>query len=334
MEITELQKDLAATFRWTARLNMHEGVANHFSACVPGSSTDFYVNKAGLHFSQIKASDIILVTKDNIEELKKKPDLVDPTAINIHGAIHQKVPHARCIFHVHSKYATALSTLKDPIMKPIDQNTMIFFNRVSVFNEFGGLGVEDESIKMANALGNKQHLLLANHGIITTGETIAEGFNYLYYFEKAAETYLTALSTNKELNIVSDEIAEKTAQETADYPINLAQLHLDQIKKILDDNKATNITTIDLKDKSSIADYMVVASGTSSRHIQAVSEILLQQLKQSGLKHCTIEGKESDDWKLIDAIEVVVHIFHPEKRSLYNLEKMWENVLPKQNINA
>ena len=234
MEITELQKDLAATFRWTARLNMHEGVANHFSACVPGSSTDFYVNKAGLHFSQIKASDIILVTKDNIEELKKKPDLVDPTAINIHGAIHQKVPHARCIFHVHSKYATALSTLKDPIMKPIDQNTMIFFNRVSFFNEFGGLGFEDESIKMANALGNKQHLLLANHGIITTGETIAEGFNYLYYFEKAAETYLTALSTNKELNIVSDEIAEKTAQETADYPINLAQLHLDQIKKILD----------------------------------------------------------------------------------------------------
>jgi len=234
MEITELQKDLAATFRWTARLNMHEGVANHFSACVPGSSTDFYVNKAGLHFSQIKASDIILVTKDNIEELKKKPDLVDPTAINIHGAIHQKVPHARCIFHVHSKYATALSTLRDPMMKPIDQNTMIFFNRVSVFNEFGGLGFEDESIKMANALGNKQHLLLANHGIITTGETIAEGFNYLYYFEKAAETYLTALSTNKELNIVSDEIAEKTAQETADYPINLAQLHLDQIKKILD----------------------------------------------------------------------------------------------------
>ena len=234
MEITELQIDLAATFRWTARLNMHEGVANHFSACVPGSSSDFYVNKAGLHFSQIKASDIILVTKDNIEELKKKPDLVDPTAINIHGAIHQKVPHARCIFHVHSKYATALSTLKDPVMKPIDQNTMIFFNRVSVFNEFGGLGFEDESIKMANALGNKQHLLLANHGIITTGETVAEGFNYLYYFEKAAETYLTALSTKKDLNIVSDEIAEKTAQETADYPINLAQLHLDQIKKILD----------------------------------------------------------------------------------------------------
>ena len=234
MEITELQKDLAATFRWTARLNMHEGVANHFSACVPGSSTDFYVNKAGVHFSQIKASDLILVTKENISDLKNKPELIAPTAIYIHGTIHQKVPHAKCIFHVHSKYATALSTLKNPTLPPIDQNTMIFFNRVSVFNEFGGLGFEDESIKMATALGNKQHMLLANHGIITTGETIAEGFNYLYYFEKAAETYLTALSTSQELNIVSDEGAEKTAQETANYPIDLAKMHLDQIKLILD----------------------------------------------------------------------------------------------------
>ena len=234
MEITELQKDLAATFRWTARLNMHEGVANHFSACVPGSSTDFYVNKAGVHFSQIKASDLILVTKENISDLKNKPELIDPTAINIHGTIHQKIPHAKSIFHVHSKYATALSTLKNPTLPPIDQNTMIFYNRVSIFNEFGGLGFEDESIKMATALGNKQHMLLANHGIITTGETIAEGFNYLYYFEKAAETYLTALSTNQELNIASDKVAEKTAQETANYPIDLAKMHLDQIKLILD----------------------------------------------------------------------------------------------------
>ena len=233
MEITELQKNLAATFRWTARLNMHEGVANHFSACVPGSS-DFYVNKAGIHFSQIKVSDLILVTKKNIESLRNKPEIVDPTALNIHGTIHEKVPHARCIFHVHSKYATALSTLKDPSLKPIDQNTMIFYNRVSIFKDFGGLGFEEESLKMANALGNKQHMLLANHGIITTGETVADGFNSLYYFEKAAETYLTALSTNMELNIVSHEVAEKTAQETADYPINSAKLFLNQIRLILD----------------------------------------------------------------------------------------------------
>ncbi len=234
MKITELQKDLAATFRWTARLNMNEGVANHFSACVPGSSNDFYVNKAGIHFSQIKASDLILVTKKNIEELRNKPEIVDSTAINIHGTIHKKVPHAKCIFHVHSKYSTALSALKNATLPPIDQNTMRFFNRVSIYNEFGGMGFEDESTKMANALGNKQHMLLANHGVITTGETVSEGFDALYYFEKSAETYLTALSTNQKLNIVSDEIAEKTAQEWANYPSDMARAHLDQIRLILD----------------------------------------------------------------------------------------------------
>ena len=234
MEITDLQKDLAATFRWAARLNMNEAVANHFSACIPGSNTDFYVNRSGIHFSQMKASDLILVTKDNIDDLKKKPEVVDSTAINIHGTIHKKVPHARCIFHVHSKYSTALSALKNPVLQPIDQNTMRFYNRVSIFNDFGGLGFEEESLKMAKALGNKQHMILANHGVITTGATISDGFNSLYYFEKAAETYLTALSTNKELNIVSHDVAEKTAQETANYPIDSAKLFLNQIKLILD----------------------------------------------------------------------------------------------------
>ena len=233
MEITELQKDLAATFRWTARLNMNEAVANHFSACVPGS-TNFYVNKAGIHFSQIKASDLILITKENINEFKDKPEIVDSTALNIHGTIHEKAPHAKCIFHVHSKYATALSTLKDPTLKPIDQNTMIFYNKIAVYNEFRGLGFKEESIKMANALGNKQYMILANHGVITTGETVAEGFNSLYYFEKAAETYITALSTNKDLNIVSHEIAEKTSAEAANYPVDTAKQFLSQIRLILD----------------------------------------------------------------------------------------------------
>ena len=126
MEINELQQDLAAVFRWTAKLNMNEGIANHFSVCLPNSN-DFYVNGSGLHFSSIKASDMVLVEQNKIEEIKKKPELVDPTALNIHGTIHKKVPHARCILHVHSKYATALSTLKDPTLQPIDQNTCLLY---------------------------------------------------------------------------------------------------------------------------------------------------------------------------------------------------------------
>ena len=102
------------------------------------------------------------------------------------------------------------------------------------------------------------------------------------------------------------------------------------IEKILDDNKALNITSIDLKNKSYIADYMVIASGTSSRHLQALSEILVTQLKKLGIDNCRIEGKNSSDWKLVDAHDVIVHIFHPEKRELYDLEKMWSEEIPKQ----
>ena len=102
------------------------------------------------------------------------------------------------------------------------------------------------------------------------------------------------------------------------------------IEKILDGNKAKNITCIDLKNKSYIADYMIIASGTSSRHLQALSEILVVQLKKLGLDNCRIEGKESSDWKLVDAHDVIVHIFHPEKREFYDLEKMWSEEIPKE----
>ena len=102
------------------------------------------------------------------------------------------------------------------------------------------------------------------------------------------------------------------------------------IEKILDNNKALNITTIDLKNKSYIADYMIIASGTSSRHLQSLSEILITELKKLGLNNCRMEGKDSSDWKLVDAYDVIVHIFHPEKREFYNLEKMWSEEIPKE----
>ena len=102
------------------------------------------------------------------------------------------------------------------------------------------------------------------------------------------------------------------------------------IEKILDNNKAANITSINLKNKSYIADYMIIASGTSSRHLQALSEILVAQLKKLGIDDCHIEGKDSDDWKLVDTQDVIVHIFHPEKREFYDLEKMWSEEIPKE----
>ena len=104
----------------------------------------------------------------------------------------------------------------------------------------------------------------------------------------------------------------------------------DNIEKVLDDNKAQNIICIDLKNKSYSADYMIIASGTSSRHLQALSEILVTQLKKLGIDNCRIEGRDSSDWKLVDVQDVIVHIFHPEKREFYDLEKMWSEHIPKQ----
>jgi len=105
-----------------------------------------------------------------------------------------------------------------------------------------------------------------------------------------------------------------------------------EIENILNDNKALEVKSINLKDKTSIADFMVIASGNSSRHIQALSEILLNELKKKGINNCRLEGQNSNDWKLIDAMDIIIHIFHPKKREFYDLEKMWSELMPKERL--
>ena len=105
-----------------------------------------------------------------------------------------------------------------------------------------------------------------------------------------------------------------------------------KILKILDNNKAIDVVSIELEGKSTIADYMIVASGTSSRHIQALSEQVYEYLKKSGVSNCKIEGRESNDWKLVDGIDLIIHIFNPEKRKFYELEKIWSELIPKEKV--
>ena len=105
-----------------------------------------------------------------------------------------------------------------------------------------------------------------------------------------------------------------------------------EIENILNANKAIEVQSIDLNGKTSIADFMIIASGNSSRHIQALSEILLEELKKKGIENCRLEGQSSNDWKLIDAVDIIIHIFHPEKRKFYNLEKMWSELIPKERL--
>jgi len=105
-----------------------------------------------------------------------------------------------------------------------------------------------------------------------------------------------------------------------------------EIENILIDNKASEIKSINLRNKTSIADFMIIASGNSSRHIQALSEILLEKLRNKGLNNCRLEGRNSNDWKLIDAVDIIIHIFHPEKRKFYDLERMWSELIPKERV--
>ena len=227
--------DLAAAFRWTARLNMHEAVANHFSLSINDDGTRFLMNPNQMHFSRIKASDLIEVDANDSETLNK-PGAPDPTAWGLHGGLHRHCPHARCAMHVHSIHATVLATLADSRLPPIDQNCATFFNRHVIDDHYGGLAFEDEGERCAQLFDDpkKKVMIMGNHGLMIIGDTVAETFNRLYYFERAAETYIRALQTGQPLRILSDDVAEKTAQELESYPEQDAR-HLAELKAILDE---------------------------------------------------------------------------------------------------
>ena len=226
--------DLAAAFRWTARLNLHEGVANHFSYAINDDGTRFLMNPNQMHFARIKASDLIEVDANDPDTLKG-PNAPDPTAWGLHGGIHRHVPHARCAIHVHSIHATVLASLKDSRLPPIDQNCATFFNRYVIDENYGGLAFEEEGERCAALFDDprKRVMIMGNHGVLVIGETVAETFNRMYYFERAAETYIRALQTGRELRVLPDEIAEKTAQELEQYPEQDVR-HLAELKAILD----------------------------------------------------------------------------------------------------
>ena len=236
-EFQKEREDLAAAFQWTAHLNLHEGVANHFSLVV-GDKKKFLINPNQKHFSLIKASDILVLSIDEKKPFEL-PNAPDPTAWGLHSSIHKHVPHAKCMMHLHPIYSTALASLKDSYLKPIDQNTAMFFKRMIVDENFGGLSFEDEGKRCSQFFNNPniKTLIMGNHGLLVIGDSVADTFNRMYYFERAAETYIKALQTNMPLRILSDEIAEKTANELENYP-DQSKSHFSEIKKILENKKS------------------------------------------------------------------------------------------------
>lgn len=234
--------DLAAAFRWAARLNLHEGVANHFSLSVNEDGTKFLMNPNQMHFSRIRASDLLLLDANDPAALEG-PDAPDPTAWGLHGALHRRVRHARCAMHVHSIHATVLASLADSRLPPIDQNTAMFFNRHVIDEHYGGLAFEEEGERCAALFTDPKVkvMIMGNHGVMVIGDSVADTFNRLYYFERAAETYIRALQTGRPLRVLPDEIAEKTAAEIDAYP-GQAERHLAELKAILDEEGSNYAT--------------------------------------------------------------------------------------------
>ena len=228
--------DLAAAFRWTQRLNMHEGVANHFSLAVSDDGQKFLMNPNQKHFSRLKASDLLLIDASDPTTMDR-PDAPDPTAWFLHGALHRRVPQARCIMHVHSKYATVLASLKDSSMPPIDQNSMRFYGAMAVDDGYDGMGLGDEAERVASLMeknAEKTVLMMGNHGIMIFAPTVAYAFDEMYYFERSCETLITAYMTGKPLRVASHEVAAKTAAQWREYP-GIGDLHFSELKAILDD---------------------------------------------------------------------------------------------------
>ena len=234
MTTDQARVDLTAALRWAAKLNLHEGVANHFSLAINDSGSRFLMNPNQRHFSRIKASELIEIDVNDSEVLTG-PDAPDITAWGLHGSIHRHCRHARCVMHVHSNYATVLAALADSRLPPIDQNAAMFYNRYVIDEAYGGLALEDEGERCAQLLHDpkKRVMIMGNHGLLVVGASVADTFNRLYYFERAAGTYIQALQTGRELRVLSDEVAEKTAQQLEAYP-EQDERHFAELKAILD----------------------------------------------------------------------------------------------------
>jgi ribulose-5-phosphate 4-epimerase/fuculose-1-phosphate aldolase len=229
----EQRRHLAAAFRWTARLGLHEGVANHFSALVPGSDNEFLMNPRGAHFSRVRAGDLLLL--DASLAGGDADARADPTAWFLHAHLHRLVPHARVIVHTHMPYATALACLDGFELQMLDQSSCRFFDRVAYDRQFNGMFLDDrEGPRLAALLADGvSTVFLGNHGVMVVGATVADAFDELYYLERVAQLHVYALSTGRPLSVIPDDIAALTCRQWLDYPEGAA-LHFRALLDILD----------------------------------------------------------------------------------------------------
>src|SRR2546423_6574841 len=224
--------DLAAAFRLAVRLDLHEGVCNHFSVMLPDGQR-FLLNAYGLHWSEVTASNLIAL--DAQGRILAGEGEYERTAFCIHSRIHFANPHAACVLHTHMPYATALTLLEQGRLEMVEQNALRFHDDIAYDDTYNGLVVDHaEGDRLARVLGRKRVLFLANHGVIVVGPTVAEAFDSLYYLERACRLQVLARSMGAKLKAVRTEVVRETCRMIlADTP-KYAGAHFGALKRILD----------------------------------------------------------------------------------------------------
>ncbi|WP_192258104.1 class II aldolase/adducin family protein [Mesorhizobium caraganae] len=224
--------DLAAAHRQAVEDGFIEGIDNHFTLTVPGRPDRFFLNEFGLHWSEVKASNLIEVTLDG--DVAAGKGSANLAAVSIHAPLHRR--GVACVLHTHMPYATALSQLEDMALEPSSQNGLILHDQVAYDYHYNGFAdTQAEGERMADVLGDKHILMLANHGVVTTGETVGVAYHRLYFLERAAMTQMIAMAAGKR-RMISDDILAKTREVIRASKQELAAevtLYFDAIKRVL-----------------------------------------------------------------------------------------------------
>ena len=229
--------DLAAAHRLAFNQGFSEGIFNHLTYVVPGSSDRYYQIPFGMHWSEVTASSFMEVGIDD-GKVKRGEGEVERSCFCIHAPIHKALPQAKAVFHTHMPYASALTRLEDPRIKEIGQTETGMSGKIAYDDEYTGPAFDPaEGERLAKVIGDKTILFMANHGISTVGATIADAYDKLYYIERAAQVQIYAMWTNQPLKKMPDPVVEKTQQTYGGqtrYNPSPSQRHFDALKRILD----------------------------------------------------------------------------------------------------
>jgi ribulose-5-phosphate 4-epimerase/fuculose-1-phosphate aldolase len=231
--------DLAACYRLAAHFGLNEGIDNHLTLMVPGHGDRFLLAPFGLHWSEVRASDFMVIDFEGRILSGRGP--VEDTALYIHLPVHRLAPQARCVLHTHMPYATALCMLEDPRLEMAGQSALGFYDEISYAADYNGLAFDaTEGERLARALGTKSVLMMQNHGVLVVGGSVPQAFERLYFLERAAQAQVLALSTGRALKVVAEPVVRATAAQfksgSAVGGVDRAELHFEALKRVLNRN--------------------------------------------------------------------------------------------------